>query len=79
MKLIVLSGNIEFNYAETVLAPHIIDKEKISAVINDTIEKKPAKKLKKSTVLIGMGIAAMGAGAMLLQSRIRRKRKKKKL
>ena len=79
MKLIVLSGNLEFNYAETVLAPHIIDKEKISAVINDTIEKKPAKKLKKSTVLIGMGIAAMGAGAMLLQSRIRRKRKKKKL
>ena len=78
LKLTVLSGKLEFDCAEVNVSDHLISKGKISRAIIEKKEAVPAKKLKKSTLLIGIGLAAAGAGALLLGGKIKKRRLKNK-
>lgn len=76
LKLIVLSGRLEFNNAQTfIYGHHILPK----ALVSGTGIKKSedSRTLKKSTLLIGAGLAAAGTGLILLRKVLKKGKNKK--
>lgn len=76
LKLVVLSGKLEFNCAQTFLSGHHILPKSLG---NGTNMKKTekGKTLKKSTLLFGAGLAAAGAGVFLLRKKLKDGKNKK--
>jgi len=72
----VLSGRLEFNNAQTFMSGrHILSK----TLINGPSIKKAenGKTLKKSTLLVGAGLAAAGTGLILLRKALKKGKNKK--
>ena len=76
LKLIVLSGRLEFNNAQTFISGHHILPK---TLINGSSIKKAenGKTLKKSTLLMGAGLAAAGTGLILLRKALKKGKNKK--
>lgn len=76
LKLIVLSGRLEFNNAQTFISGHHILPK---TLINGSSIKKAenGKTLKKSTLLMGAGLAAAGTGLILLKKALKKGKNKK--
>lgn len=75
LKLIVLSGKLEFNNAGTfACSHHILTKNHKAVTVRKT---ESGKTLKKSTVLIGTGLAAAGAGVLLFRKMFKNRKNKK--
>lgn len=76
LKLIVLSGKLEFNGAQTFISGHHILSKSLGNGTNLKKSEK-GKTLKKSTVLFGAGLAAAGAGIFLIRKKLKDGKNKK--
>lgn len=75
LKLTVLSGKLEFDKAQTYCLPQ---KKLPKAVRKIHKHKQKTKPLKKSTILIGAGIAIAGAGIFFIKKKLNNRKKERK-